>query len=142
MRPKHKGEVTEAIVLASLLKRGYSVSIPFGNNLRYDFILDDGKQLLRAQCKTGRLRNGTIIFNTASSGFRSIRYNYKGQADVFLVYCPGVKGVYIVPVEELGNCAACLRVDPLKKHGTRSTVKWARKYLMKRLIDRMKQETP
>ena len=55
--PKVTGERTEALILAKLVTAGYAVSLPFGNNQRYDLIYEDAGVLKKAQCKTGRLRN-------------------------------------------------------------------------------------
>jgi hypothetical protein len=65
-----KGEISEGHVIAYLLKRGYAVSIPFGNNQRYDLILDDGDRLWRVQVKTARMRAGCLMFNCYSSGYK------------------------------------------------------------------------
>lgn len=40
MLSKNKGELVEAVVLAELMKREIAVSLPFGDNQRYDMILD------------------------------------------------------------------------------------------------------
>ena len=53
--------------MAALWDAGYAVSVPFGENTRYDLVIDDGQRLARVQCKTGRLRKGAIIFKTAST---------------------------------------------------------------------------
>jgi hypothetical protein len=64
---KSIGDLSEVMVLAALVRAGYRVSIPFGENHRYDVIADDGAQLLRIQVKTGRLRGGAINFMCSSS---------------------------------------------------------------------------
>jgi hypothetical protein len=54
--------MTEAVILAHLIQRGDLIALPFGNNQRYDMVIDRGGALLKAQCKTGRLRNGVVRF--------------------------------------------------------------------------------
>lgn len=87
---------------------GYSVSIPYGENSRYDFILDLDGKLLKIQVKTSRLKkniknpNDAIIFacrssNTNASGNSYHRYN-KQQIDYFATYWNNQ--CYLVPVEE------------------------------------------
>lgn len=111
--PKGVGERSEAKILAAMVNAGFAVSLPFGNNQRYDMIIDTGKDLLRAQCKTGRLRSGSVRFNTCSAnGFTYVKRNYAGQIEVFLVYCPGTDKVYMVPVEQCANRVTSLRLDP------------------------------
>ena len=130
MNPKAIGEVSEGVVLAHLLKRGYIVLLPFGNNQRYDFVIDDGDTFVRAQVKTGRLKDGIIIFKTSSvNGFTGKRTTYAGTADVILVYCPETEQVYRVPVEECGSSMMHLRVEETKIQ-RRSGVHWAKDYLI------------
>ena len=64
---------------------------PRGFNHRYDLVLDLDGDFIRAQCKTGRLRNGVIVFNSESvrcNTKTAHRRGYVGDADVFLVHCP------------------------------------------------------
>ncbi|HEY4433318.1 MAG TPA: group I intron-associated PD-(D/E)XK endonuclease, partial [Candidatus Cybelea sp.] len=63
---KAVGDLSEAVVLAELIQAGYKVSLPFGEGQRYDLILDNEGVLSRVQVKTGRLRNGAILFNCYS----------------------------------------------------------------------------
>ena len=45
MNSKDKGDIAEAFVTARLLEMGNSVSKPFGDNQRYDIIVDNKKDL-------------------------------------------------------------------------------------------------
>src|SRR4051812_14037160 len=54
--PKEVGDRTTLAIMLALHESGYQVSTPFGENTRYDLVLDDGARLLRLQCKTGRMR--------------------------------------------------------------------------------------
>jgi hypothetical protein len=51
--PKAKGDRTTLAVMLGLHEAGFAVSVPFGENTRYDLIIDDGTSLARVQCKTG-----------------------------------------------------------------------------------------
>ena len=113
VNPKAVGERTEAVILAHLIQRGDCVSLPFGNNQRYDMIVDRGGTLIKAQCKTGRLRNGVVLFNACSfNGFTGAERDYRGQADVFLVCCHELHAVYEIPVDACGKRMVALRVLP------------------------------
>ena len=113
--PVDVGLRSEAAILSELVRRGYSVLVPFGVNQRYDLVLDLDGRFVRAQCKTGRLRNGAVLFST-----QSIRTNrtqiefrgYRGEAEYFLVYCPANAGIYAVPVDETPARQMSLRVSP------------------------------
>jgi PD-(D/E)XK endonuclease len=56
LNPTGKGKTTEAVILATLVKLGKSVSILWGEE-RYDLALDEGGRLMRIQCKTGHIRD-------------------------------------------------------------------------------------
>lgn len=108
---------SEAAIIGRLVELGYAVLLPFGVNQRYDLVLDLGGEYVRAQCKTGRFRRGSVEFST-----QSVRANmngvftrgYEGEVDVFLVYCPESRQIYAVPVEEAPRRQMSLRVEPSK----------------------------
>lgn len=127
--PKVKGERTEGVILAHLLRLGYTISLPFGNNQRYDMIIDDGDRLLKAQCKTGHIVNGCVAFSTCSRNSISItRKSYQGEVDIFLVYCPGNDKVYSVPISVTGETEFRMRIDPPRTKAATSKIKWAKDY--------------
>ena len=68
------GERSEAILIAKLLESGYGVLTPFGDNSRYDLVIEDADgKFYRVQCKTGRVaKDGAYIeFKTASSYYHT-----------------------------------------------------------------------
>jgi len=66
-----KGDLTEAAVLTELKRRDVPVSIPFGDNERYDFVVETpDTQFLRAQIKTGWSRDGVIKSKENTRAFR------------------------------------------------------------------------
>lgn len=126
---KDIGEKSEAIILSDLLIKGYHVSIPFGNNQRYDLIVDDGKKLYKVQCKTGRYVRGGIVFNTCSTnGFTGKVKHYNGEIDFFLVYSPYNNCIYKVLVQDSTLRSMLLRIDLPKNNQSKKT-KWANDYL-------------
>lgn len=128
MNTTELGSISEGMVISALLKNGYSVSLPFGGGLRYDFIADNGKSLYRIQCKTARVRNGAVQFPTASvQRDTGVRTSYEGQVDLFGVYCPDNDKVYLVPVKDLPKNLGILRIDTPKNNQSKG-VKWANEY--------------
>jgi len=128
--PVDVGHRTEGAILAALIKRGYRVLIPLGVNQRYDLVLDCGGRLLKAQCKTGRLRDGVIECSTQSiqSNMRKTSWkSYEGEVDLFIVYCPQNDTVYVVPAEEVPNRCMYLRIDPPSNRQAKH-VRWAKDY--------------
>lgn len=139
--PKIVGDRTCAMVLARLLQFYDTVLLPFGENQRYDLVVDTGSSFIRVQCKTGRLRNGVVAFATCSSTYhhpnRNTAYSrkdYRGEADVFGVYCPDNEGFYLVPVGAVGRRRGYLRVD-LTKNSQSRRIRWARDFVVESAID-------
>ena len=128
--PKAIGELSEAAAVYHLVRAGYDVARPLGDNARYDLILEDGDRLLRVQVKTGRLNaRGSVFFPTCSSqAHRGRGYSsYRGQCELFAVYCPELDETYLVPVAGTGSRGCSLRVRPSKNYQTRG-VRWAADY--------------
>ena len=127
---KRAGDISEVTVLAALVRLGYRVAIPYGENQRYDFIVEKGTVFSRVQVKTGRLRAGSILFNAYSShahrngGQRS----YVGDVELFGVYCPDVQRVFLVPVRDVSQ-AGCLRWERTKNAQSRK-IRWADAYVV------------
>jgi PD-(D/E)XK nuclease superfamily protein len=98
--------------MLALCANGFEVLVPFGENARYDLVIDDGVRLSRVQCKTGRLRGGAVRFATCSfyghhPNPKSLSRDYLNDIDHFAVHCPETNGVYLIPIADL----------PLKRQG-------------------------
>jgi hypothetical protein len=133
--PKAVGDQTTAIVMARLLQVYPIVLLPFGENQRYDLVIDDGERFLRVQCKTGRLRSGAVRFATCSfsyhhpnnRGTRQYMHDYRGAAELFGVYCPETDSVYLVPVDVVGKRIGALRVQPTRNNQSKK-IRWAKDF--------------
>lgn len=128
--PKGIGELSEAAVVHHLVRAGYELARPLGDNQRYDLIIEQGDRLLRVQVKTGRLHcTGAIVFPTSSSQAHRGRgrRSYRGQCELFAVYCPDLEETYLVPVDAAGTSACSLRVRP-PENGQLRGVRWAADY--------------
>ena len=80
--PKRKGSITELIVIAKLMEYG-EVSIPYGNNARYDCILDINNTLIRIQIKTANIldenRFSIPFANNRSNACGNVRKIYTSE---------------------------------------------------------------
>lgn len=134
MQTREKGNLSEAKILAAFVAAGYLVSVPFGAGHKYDFVIDDLTRLFRVQCKTGRVKNGVLLFNSYSqSGNGAVKMGYRGLADLFAVLNPDDDKVYLVPVNEVGMAGVSLRLVPTLNKQTQR-VRRAEFYLLKPLI--------
>ena len=131
MNTKQIGDISQIKVMTRLLEKEYSISVPFGDNQRYDLIFDDGK-LNTVQCKTGRIKDNAIHFPTASTYAHrgGKRKPYYEQVDFFGVYCPDNDIVYLVPIDEIKDCGATatLRLEPAK-NGQTKNIRMADKFV-------------
>lgn len=102
--PKQKGEATEAIIIAELLKRGLHVLRPFGDNLPFDLVVYNKEKNLfyKCQCRTARRTKG-VASHTFNYNDYSTRINTKGTyetqselVEYFLVYYPETNKVYVI----------------------------------------------
>jgi len=95
--PKDIGDRATLAVMLALREAGFAISLPFGENTRYDLVIDDGSRLRRVQCETGRLRDGAVRFPTCStSGHHrrpgTARRDYADDVDCIAVHCPETLG--------------------------------------------------
>ncbi|MGH2921290.1 MAG: group I intron-associated PD-(D/E)XK endonuclease [Gaiellaceae bacterium] len=143
--PKSVGDRSTLAIMLALRDAGYTVLLPFGENTRYDLVIDDGASLRRVQCKTGRLRSGAVVFRACSSyahhqNPKNTSRSYLGEIDYFAVYCRQTAGVYLIPLEEapLTN-AGSLRVTP-PRNGQRRRIRMAADYEISQISIRAKRE--
>ena len=136
---KQKGNLTELQSITAFYKLGYQVSIPYGENSRYDFIADINGKLIKVQCKTSReVDVGVIEFscrscrsNTQSSIER--RYN-KEEIDYFCTYWEDK--CYLIPVEETSGTKKLRFVTP--KNGQKVGISYAKDYELSIQLEKLK----
>ena len=101
---KNKGSLTELQCISAFYNLGYTVSIPYGEDNRYDFIADINGILIKVQVKTSSTKDNG---NSYSFSCRSSQTNSKGtinkkytkdEIDYFATYINN--NCYLIPVEE------------------------------------------
>jgi len=87
---KHIGNRSVAHIMCVLLDNYISVSIPYGDNDRYDLIAEQNKKLYRIQCRTARyIRNGTWTIKTTSvqhSKTKNVIRDFHDDVELFAAY--------------------------------------------------------
>lgn len=112
---RHRGNHAEAAVLHAFLEAGLLVSVPFGGFCPYDLLVDVPHHgITRVQVKSGRVRNGCVVFNSCSTDHGSGRLDYTGRADVFAVHAPPAPDIYVIDVEDATTRATSLRLEPTR----------------------------
>jgi hypothetical protein len=119
MNSKNVGDISLSFVIARYLQKSQPVSIPFGDNQRYDLVVESApNKFSRVQVKTARLQNNgeRLAFETCSSYCHrgGKKHGYAGDVDVFAVYSPDLNKVYVIPVDAIGTKEGILRLTPPK----------------------------
>ena len=127
MRTNIKGDIGELLVMSKLLKEGYWVSKPFGDDCPYDILADDKQgNIKRIQVKYSTPKNGVVRVHLSSSG-----KSYKNQhIDWVIILNAETEEIYRIDPSEFPNEAGIyLRTKPAKNNQT-SGVKLAENYLI------------
>lgn len=118
MNSKDKGNIGEAIVLAEFTKRNIQVSLPFGDNARYDLIAEFNGKLNKIQvkyCNQKISENKSISCPCASSTNHTTNKHYstyENDIDYFVFYLVEWEEIVIIPIEEIGSKKSiCFRKD-------------------------------
>jgi hypothetical protein len=128
MRSPTSGNAAEAAVLAELIQREFRVLVPFGDGHPYDLVIDLGNPgYLRVQCKTARPKGGCLVFNARTTDHGRGRQSYFGLADLFGVYFPPERTVYLVPVDAIPGFEGRFRLEPTRNNQKRF-VRFAAEY--------------
>jgi len=131
--PKDIGDRSTLAIMLALQARGHGEFLPFGENTRIDLLVDYGTRISRVQCKTGRLRDGAVRFNTCSSyahhsSATITKRTYTGEIDEFAGYCPELGSVYVVPIDDVPTKRMALLHVSAPRHNQRSGVRLAVEY--------------
>ena len=138
---KIKGNVTEMESMLAFMKLGYNVSIPFGEDSRYDFIVDINDKLYKIQCKTCSEiidENNQILaikFKTVrQSGSKTTNWTRtkyeENEIDYFATSYQGK--CYLVPLKECSN-EKILRIIP-PKNGQIKGISFLEKYELNEVL--------
>ncbi len=122
MHTIHRGNAAEAAVLAALLAADIPALVPFGHGLAFDLVAmipPDG-HIIRIQVKSGRVRDGCVVFNACSTDHGSGRQDYRGRADCIAVHVPVLlPRLFVLPVDDCPSFAGRLRLEPPRNNQRR-----------------------
>lgn len=138
---KQKGNLTQLQCITAFVKQGYNISIPYGDNSKYDFIADIDGKLLKIQVKTASIKDEDSIkfscrtIHVNCSGVKNERYSEE-DIDFFATYWENK--CYIVPV---GECSTekTLRFS-VPKNGQTKGINFATDYEIKKQLQKIKEK--
>lgn len=131
--PARVGLTAHTAILHKLVSMGLEVLQPLSDDLRYDlaYYVEETAELIRIQCKAGRYVSeiGCILFkNYNSTGGRTRKCGYIGEAEYFGVYCKELNKTYLIPVDIFLHVVEVhLRVMPSKNNQVKKVI-WAQDY--------------
>ncbi len=134
---KLKGDRAEIEVARDLVRRGYRIAIPYGEDWDFDLIFarPDSEKLERVQVKHAITRGEVIPVRTRSASLtngkvRRVKKYTAKTIDWIAAYCPQTDRCYYVAAAELGagRDEISLRLGPTK-NGQRKGIRYAADYL-------------
>ena len=136
---KAKGAQTELECLTYLHGLGYDISIPWGDNARYDFVLDVNHKLYKLQCKTSsQQEEGVYKFKCESTYINSTgnrKANYtENDVDFFCTFIEGK--CYLVPLNETSKKEKVMRFVKPKNNQTKG-ITFAQEYLAEKQLEKL-----
>jgi Holliday junction resolvase-like predicted endonuclease len=132
---KKKGDTAEMMVAADLVKRGYRIAFPYGEDSDYDLIVERDGVLERVQVKYTESRDNVVVVRCRSHSLtngkvRRTKHYTSKTIEWLAVYDRNTDRCYYVPAAELGDGRAMihLRLAPALS-GRKLGINWARDYL-------------
>lgn len=133
MNTKVKGDLAETWFLADMIQRGYKVAIPYGENWRYDLIVERGFGLERVQVKYVESKGESFVVKChSSSHMAGNQYSAKpysaDEVDWIAVYDGSSQRGYYLPISTVGDQPQIvLRITPAKNGQTKG-IRWAKDF--------------
>jgi hypothetical protein len=113
------------MIAADLVRRGYKIAIPYGEDWDYDLIVCRDEELERVQCKHTQSRGEVVVVkcfshSLTSGRIRATKRYTAATIDWLAVYDVTTDRCYYVPAAELGNGMSSmhLRVAPTRNNQT------------------------
>jgi hypothetical protein len=91
--------------------------------------------MVRVQVKSGRVRDGCVVFNSASTDDGRGRLDYRGRADVVAIHVAWLDRVFVVPVDECPSFVGSLRLRPTRNN-QRKRIRNAKDYVLEAWLER------
>lgn len=125
---KKKGDVAELAVAAQCLKNGYQILFPYGEDTRYDFVIEQKGLFRRVQVKYVTPKDGALDVSCRSSNNWSTRAYTSDEIDIIAVYDSKSGIIYFIDVKIIGKRSLKLRLSASKNNQIKG-VRLAEDYL-------------
>lgn len=136
---KARGLSNELLCQAYIISLGYNISVPIGEDCRYDFIMDIQGKLKRVQVKSCVENENGLSFPTMSittSGAENVKHPYsKEEIDFISVYYD--HQCYLIPIELFEGQKQCSLSFTGKKVNATQPL-YIENYMAEKVIDEIK----
>jgi len=121
-----KGQIAELKVQLRAVEKGMVISKPIPE-ARYDLVLDDGTELLRAQVKyvdsSSKNSQGAVMLHLGKKTAGKTRVYQENDFDILLAYLPRVDKIVRLPVEMVaGKRSITIRLEPVQNGQTKNVL--------------------
>jgi hypothetical protein len=133
------GITTELIVAQKFIELGYIVSIPYGNNSRYDMIVDTDNERYRIQVKHASLNeNGSYTIQTCNSVSTMSKHErkYYTKQDIDFLVSIIQNQLVVIPVEMITKSASKIFRVELPKYGSKTNCNLIQNYTVERYMSK------
>src|SRR5215210_3506288 len=105
---KSKGDLAELKVAADLIRRGYKIALPYGEDWDFDLIVCRAGALERVQVKYCSAKAGVLTVRCTSQSLtngkvRAVKYYTAKTIDWLAAYDPSSDCCYYLPAAELAE---------------------------------------
>jgi len=115
MNAKRQGTIAEQLFATQAIRRGFGVSMPIGDFLPYDMILDNESALFRVQVKSTTFHEYGAYQFKIGNGQKSKEVYMVQDVDVFALNIFGSRDFFLVPHDHIGH-QKTVRCNPLGKY--------------------------
>lgn len=138
MNSKSKGNIGESMIIAEFTKRNIQVSIPFGDNARYDLIADFNGKLNKIQVKYSSYlsENNSYICHTSSSTNHTTNKHvdkYINDVDYIAIYIAPWNESVLIPIEDCDKKCISIRKE-IGKNNQQKGVHLLSDYLFDKIL--------
>ena len=133
------GITTELLVAQKFIEMGYIVSVPYGNNSRYDMIVDTDKYRYRIQVKHASLNeNGSYTIQTCNSVSTMSKHErkYYSSQDVDFIVSIIEEQLVVIPVELIEHSASKIFRTVLPQYGSKSNCNLIQDYTVEKYMSK------
>jgi hypothetical protein len=113
---KIKGDIAELAVAKRLMLEGWQILFPYGEDHRYDLVVEKDGKFIKIQVKYITPKNGAIDINCQSSNNWSVLVYNPSEIDVIAAYNSTDEEIYFLPASKMHHRSFKLRLEDAKNN--------------------------